>query len=62
MRKGVIEKDIQLGDNTNAITACAIDRNDCFDAQLGLASNVYHSGINRAGRPLTTIEVARLRS
>ena len=62
MRKSVIEKDIQLADNTNTITACAIDRNDRFDAQLGLVSNVYHSGIDRAGRPLTAIEVARLRS
>jgi hypothetical protein len=62
VRKGVIEEDIQLSDNTNAITAGAIDRNDRFDAQLGLVSNVYHSGIDRADCLFTAIEVARLRS
>jgi len=49
MRKDVIEIEVQLSHDADVVAACPVDRNDRFDGQLELVSDVDRAGIDRAG-------------
>ena len=50
---------MQIADDTDAIAAGPVYRNDCLHAQLVLVCEVKQPGINRAGRPLILVKIAR---
>src|SRR3954469_25508119 len=48
--KEVVEEEVQLGQPTDSVAACMVDRNDCLKRQLDVLTCPDDPGVYRAGR------------
>jgi hypothetical protein len=58
--ENVLQEQMQISNDTYVIAAGSVYGDDRLHAQLVFIRDVEQPGINRAGRPLTFVEIARL--